>query len=291
MKNQFKILVVVLLASLFIGSTLINAGFSVTIGLENSYDVIESKWDYTYDAWDASGESVGTGFEYNEQLHSLDNQIDVTVTGADNLAVEYDVTIGTETETHYASGLSVIGIFFLLHYPISMVASTEWEVMGGIANLGLGLQHIYFIEPSVADESFTLLADDTYIASEYVDDEDCSYNYVNGIFDTDDNIAVFTWSYNVRVTESTDDTDVSGEYSMVIEYDQTTGELHRYKMEMDYSGIWGFDSVSVESTQEVKIQGYQNNSPGFSWFTAIPGLVVLGLFSVIINKRKKINRK
>ena len=283
MVKQLKILVLVFIASLFIGTTFVKSSYAVTAGQVNIYDMVESEWDYCANFKD----STGTGFRFEDERYSLDEQIEVKVNATDNEAIEFTVTVGTETVEYYTSGLSFIGIYLLLSLPYLWVQGLENHIETD-AYLGLDFQKIFYIEPVIASEFFELLTDDLYIASEYSDDDSWTHNHVAGVFDTDSNIAEFTWYFDTRYKVGTDKTDLSGQYRLDIDYDQTTGLLHRYRIAMDYSGVYEYDDVELKAIQEIELHDdNQNGLPGFSWLITLPAFATLGLLSIIVRKKKR----
>ncbi|HUT82659.1 MAG TPA: choice-of-anchor S family protein [Candidatus Bathyarchaeia archaeon] len=283
MEKFVKILFTVILTSQFIGLTFINADYSVTVGTVNTYDVIESEWEYI----SGLSASEGTGFRFQDTAFSCDEQISVTIDGVAIGFIEFTVDVDSESAVFTVTPLLLLVIVLLLDYPFLFAEGGENFIQTD-AYLGIKLQGLYFIEPDTANDFFSQLTDDTFVASEYMNDEHFTYYNVGGEFDTDNNIAVFTWTLDARYEKTTDDTDYAGAYSFTLEYDQTTGELKRYRFDFHYEGIFGYSTVDFEHHQEISLPGYtqQAGTPGLSWIIPLHGLAAVVLFYTSISKRK-----
>ncbi|MBN1330917.1 MAG: hypothetical protein JXA54_15705 [Candidatus Heimdallarchaeota archaeon] len=278
--KSHKILIIILCSLFIVGTPFVNAYYTVTVG--ETYDVVESKWDYAVD----SDDSEGFGFNFNDLFFFNNKDITVTVNYEEGYRVEFTTTVEDESIDLVITPMITIGIGLLLSYPSLLVQGLEHSIQTGAADNGLPLQHIYFIEPTLSAQFFTMMSDDAYIASEYTNGESWTYNSIGGIFDTDSDIAVFTWYYNTRYTVWTDDTDFSGTYTFEIEYDQNTGILQKYRMDCEYGGIWGYTNVKLEFHQEIALRN--NSNAGFSSLTLF---AIIPIFASILlfqqTKRKK----
>lgn len=290
MKKLFKIILVILLANVFIGLSFVKADYAVTVGTVNTYEVNDSEWDFT----DGSDSSTGTGYSFEGQKFSEGTQFTVAVDAATASSVDYTVNVGTKSDTGTATSFDLIGIAILLFYPLMFAGGFSGTWNQTEYDLGPCLMALYFVEPDSVNEFLYAFANETYISTIFTDEE-WTYTKIEGTFENDTDIAVFTWTLNAQYAVPASNTDFSGKYTYTLAYDQTTGEMKGYRLDLDYSGTAEGSILDVDFRQEVEILGYNlpggglfpNGFIGYEWFIAIPALAIVGLLGAVIKKRKQ----
>lgn len=290
MKKLLKISLSILFASLFIGMSFVKADFAVTVGTVNTYDVNHSAWDFSI----GSESSSGTGYEFEDQKFAEGTQFTVTVDTATATKIDYTINVGTKSDTGATSAFDIIGVIFILFYPLLLSAGLSGTWNQTKTDLGPSLMGLFFIDPEIANEFFYEMANTTYISSAFTDTE-WTYSNIGGTFDNDTNIAVFTWGLNAQYAVPASNTDFSGTYEYIFAYDQTTGEVKGYRLDLDYSGTVEGTLLDMDLFQEVEMLGY--NLPagglfpsgfiGIELYLAIPALAIIGLLGAVIKKRKQ----
>ncbi|MHA1156108.1 MAG: choice-of-anchor S family protein [Candidatus Heimdallarchaeota archaeon] len=290
MKKLLKITLAILFASLFIGMSFAKADFTVTVGTVNTYDVNSAEWDFAVGA----DSSSGTGYEFEDQKFSEGTQFTVTVDAVTASQVDYTVNVGAKSDTGVANSFALLGIVFLMFYPILFAGGTMGTWNQTEADLGPSLMEIFFLEPEDSNEFFYEMANTTFVSSVFTDTE-WTYDSIGGTFENDTDIAIFTWTLNAQYEIVASNTDFSGTYSFVIAYDQTTGEVMGYRIDLDYSGTAEGAVLDIQLLQEVEMLGY--NLPagglfpsgfiGIELYIAIPALALIGLLGVVVRKRKQ----
>ncbi|NHK30830.1 MAG: hypothetical protein FK730_05725 [Asgard group archaeon] len=285
MKIGFPLLVVAMLLS----TTLVRADFNVTVGATYTYDTIASQWDLKIGA----NAGQGTGFSEDGKAYTVGTQILVEVTSASPTSVGYDYTIGSDTYSGTATGLDMLGLVFLMFYPLLFAGGTfiwnQTEV-----EMGPEILLWAFLDKDVASEFFWELSNETYVTSAFTDTE-WTFNTIGGNFDNASAVAVFDWVLNAQYVVTADNTDFGGNFRIKMAFDKATGVVKGFKMDMDYSGTVLGSVLDVSMLIHYEQVGYDLGAfffgaggfiPGFEWFIAIPALALLGGIAVIIRKRK-----
>ncbi len=290
MKKLLKISLAILFASLFIGMSFVKADFAVTVGTVNTYEVNDSAWDFAI----GSHTSTGTGYEFEDQKFAEGTQFTVTVDAATASQIGYTINVGTKSDTGATSGFDFLGLIIVMFYPLLLSSGLTGTWNQTESDLGPSLMEMFFIEPTTANEFFYDMANTTFISSVFTDTE-WTYSNIGGTFENDTDIAVFTWGLNAQYEIVASNTDFSGTYEFIYAYDQTTGEVKGYRLDLDYSGTVEGSLLNLALLQEVEMLGY--NLPagglfpsgfiGIELYIAVPALALIGLLGAVIKKRKQ----
>ncbi len=269
--------------------TFVKAEFAVTTGTV-VYEVNESEWDFVV----GPDSTNGTGFEFEDQNFAEGTQVSVTVNAETNVSVDYTVNVGSKSDTGSYSSFVFLGLALMLFYPLIITGGFSGTWNQTEADLGPALAEIFFIDPTEANIFFYELSNTTFVSSAFTDPE-WAFDNIGGSFDNTTNIAVFEWALNAQYEVVASNTDFSGTYSFVFAYDQTTGEVMGYRLDLDYSGTTDGSLLDIYLLQEVEMQGY--NLPaaglfpsgfiGIELYIAIPALTIIGLLGAVIKKRKQ----
>jgi len=290
LKKLLKISLAILLASLFIGMSFVKADFAITTGTVNTYEVNDSEWDFAI----GPNSSTGTGYEFEDQKFAVGTQFTVTVDAATTSQIDYTVNVGTKSDTGATSAFDMLGLIFVLFYPLLLSSGLSGTWNQTKTDLGPNLMGMFFIDPAIANPFFYEMANTTFISSVFTDTE-WTYDNIGGSFDNTTDIAVFTWGLNAQYEVVASNTEFSGTYEYTYAYDQTTGEMKGYRLDLDYSGTVEGVLLEMDLLQEVEMLGY--NLPagglfpsgfiGIEMYLAIPALALIGLLCVVIRKRKQ----
>lgn len=282
MKNKIiRILLVFFFITQFSAALVVKADYSVTLGAEFSYNVVESSWDYSM----GTASSEGTGFRFEDQKFSNDKQISLTIDYIEIQYLEYTMTVDTESKTGLASPLVLAGIVFLLSYPQLFLSGIEYHIQTE-ADLGIKIRELFFLEPVNAEDSFNLFCDEESLSSEFQNDEYITYNNIYGTFDSSSDIAVFTWYYDISYVDEGDD--YGSIFTFTLEYDQNTGVLKRYRFDLELDGTYDYKPIDLVRHQEIVAEDYTQEG---SLFTATGLLATTTLSLLIVLYAKKRNKK
>jgi len=286
LKFSLPILAIVMLLS----TTIVQADYSVTVGATFTFEVIEASQTVNM----GSNSGSGDGFLFEDHAFPVGQQILVEVTASSSSSVNYDVTVGTITDSTSSSGFGdIFFVVFTLVYPMLFTLGfSVWNQTA--ADSGPGLWGVYFIDTIVSD-AFASLSNQTALDESFVNSGEIQFNKVGGHFDNTTSIAVFDWAYDTQITNTTSNTDFGGTYRWKLAFDKNTGVVKGWKMAVDYSGTVSGEVTEITMSQTVEQVGYDIGNfyfgaggfiPGFEWFIAVPALALLGGVAVIIKKRK-----
>lgn len=284
LKRIEKFLLSLLILVIIIAPTSVKANYNVAIGNSFTFDVEKSNWDFTY----GTDSSTGTGFEFEGSNHPEGTQFSVLITDASTIYVDWNMTIGLETDTGTNSGMDGLFVLFLLFYPLLISDFTPWNQAE--LDLGPNIAPLFFIDSPMFSNFFYQFSNTTYVSDTFTDD-DFVYSQIGGSFDNTTTIAVFEWHMDMTLTNAASGHNFIGTYTWIYAFDKTTGAMKGYLFDIKYSGQLDFTVINVEMYQRVEQVGYNLPGaggfiPGFEWFIAIPVLTLLGGITIIIKKRK-----
>lgn len=283
MKKEFKIILPLLVAALLFGSTMTQA-YGVSVGNTFTYEVEAASWDVTVD----TNTSSGTGFNFLDVLRAVGTQFTVEVTAVTPAtSVDWEMAIGTDTDTGESAPFDAIGIIFLMFFPMLIVESSIMVWNQTQMDLGLELMTFFFADPVTFTGIFEAMVEEDIITTYYTGSE---YNFdnVGGTFDQSTATAVFEWHFDMTYVNGSDNW--AGDFVWQYAYDKTTGQMKGNYMDIDYSGTMGGIDIVYKLEQRVEEVGYNlpnvSGLPGFEWFIAIPIVALLGGLTIIKKKRK-----
>jgi len=282
MNKTLKVILPLAFIAFLLSTTMVRADYNVTVGNTFDYDVVASNWNIS----SGSDSSTGTGFSFLEVNRAVGSTFTVEVLTVDtNLGVDWEMTLGAATDTGNNNPFDALGIALSLFLPIILSMGTiSWNQTA--VDLGPGINELFFLDTEIG-ELFFQLTNETFVES--LSDPNYVFNNVFGTFENSTNVAVFVWHFDMTMTSGT--TNLGGTFVWQIAYDQTTGQLKGYYMDMDYSGSFAGIPITYQFEQKVEEVGYNLPGvggfiPGFEWFIAVPALALLGGVAVIIKKRK-----
>ncbi|MBN1330398.1 MAG: hypothetical protein JXA54_13070 [Candidatus Heimdallarchaeota archaeon] len=282
MNKTLKVVLPLAFIAVFLSTTMVRAEYNVTVGNTFDYGVVASNWNISY----GTQTSTGTGFQFLEANHVVGSNFEIEVLTVDtNLGVDWQMTLGTDVDTGSNSPFDAIGLVFILFLPLLLTMGTiSWNQTA--LDLGPEIMSFFFLDTGFS-EVFYQLTNQTFVSS--LSESGYDFTNVYGTFQNSTNIAVFVWHLDMTISTSADT--LSGTYVWQIAYDQTTGQLKGYYIDLDYSGTLASQSITYKLEQKVEEVGYNLPGvggfiPGFEWFIAVPALALLGGVAVIIKKRK-----
>jgi hypothetical protein len=284
MKKELKIILPLVMVAVLLGSTMTQATYGVTIGDIFNYDVEAASWNISVD----TDSSSGTGVNFLDVLKPVGTQFDVEVTAVDPTSVDWEMTIGTDTDTGSSSAFDALGIFFMLFMPMLMIEGTITSWNQTEMDLGLGIMTFFFADSEFAG-LFAELAEENPV-TDYYTDSVYDFQEVGGSFENDTDIAVFEWHFDLTYVNGSDN--FAGDFVWQYAYDQTDGHMKGHYMDMDYSGTLDGVDIAFKFEQRVEEVGYNLPNvgagilPGFEWFLAVPIIALLGGITIIKRKRK-----
>ena len=146
MKKLLKFSLPFVAIALILGASFAQADYNVTVGTTNTYDIVESTQDITVEADNGGGD----GFLFEDHAFAEGTQVEVEVTAASSSSVDYDVTVGSITDSKTSNVLGdVLGIAFTLIFPVffTLTISGTWNQTA--IDSGPGLFGYYFIDSGV----------------------------------------------------------------------------------------------------------------------------------------------
>ncbi|MHA1220976.1 MAG: choice-of-anchor S family protein, partial [Candidatus Heimdallarchaeota archaeon] len=262
MKKITKLILPLAFVLLLIAPTMGRADYNVTVGNTFTYDVVASNWDLS----SGTNTSTGTGFEFNELLYPVATQFDVEVIAETTADVDYEMSIGTETDTGNNWGLDALGVLFSLIAPAFLTMGMEHSWNATEIALGPGIQTLFFVDPVEFSELFFELSNESFVAS--LSETNFIFTNVGGNFDNSSSVAVFEWHFDTTMTDVS--VDITGTYVWQFAYDKVTGVMQGYYTEMDYSGTVNSYTIAYYLEQRVELEGYDLPGaggfiPGFEW--------------------------
>lgn len=284
MKKELKILLPLLVVALLFGSTMTQA-YGVSIGNTFTYDVEASSWDVTVD----TDTSSGTGFNFLDVNRPVGSQFTVEVTDVTPAtSVDWEMTLGTDTDTGSSAPFDAIGIIFLMFFPMLIVESSIMVWNQTEMDLGLEIMTFFFAEPTTFTGIFEQMVEENIVETYYTGTE-FNFENVGGTFDQSSSTAVFEWHFDMTYVNGSDNW--AGDFTWQYAYDKTTGQMKGNNMDIDYSGTMGGIDIVYKLVQKVEEVGYDLPNvagilPGFEWFIVIPIVAILGGFTIIRRKRK-----
>ncbi|MEA2070572.1 MAG: choice-of-anchor S family protein [Asgard group archaeon] len=282
MYKKYKITLAIVFIIQFLGLPFVQANNTLSEGSIYTYRIVESEWDYVA----GNDQSKGIGFKFEDQLFDCDESLIATVEEVDYNYVEFTVSVGSESAPYSINQMVALGFTFLLSRPFSLVYDIAYYIETEADN-GLALQHMYYMPPEIFGDYFSSLSDENVIASEYPDDEDITYNDVGGSLTISSNIVNFDWVMDAHYFDESEGTDYSGTYSLSIQYDQTTGLLYGYRIDLDYAGTYEHQSVDLESHQGLELQENTKASSIPIYWCVLPLQTLSFIYLVQIIKRRK----
>ena len=298
MNKTLKIFLPLVFVSVLLGATITQAAYGVTIGEIFIYDVEAASWDMAVD----TSSSSGTGFNFLDVKRAVGTQLEVEVTAVSTSSVDWDMTIGEETDSGSSSSFDTLGITLLALFPLLLINAGTITWNQAEMDLGLEIISFFFAElESFGELFYTLIVED--IATYYYTDPNYTFDNIGGTFDDDTNIAVFEW--HLDLTYTNDSEIFAGNFVWQYAYDQTDGYMKGNYINMDYSGTINGISISYKFEQRVEEEGYNlpdvvtiettistttstnaSTIPGFEWFIAIPIVTLLGGITIVKRKHK-----
>jgi len=279
-----KIGLPILLFIIMLAPTMAKADYNVAIGNSFTYDVVKSSWDYTY----GTDASAGKGFSFEEVKYAEKTQFTVLVTAAGTTSVDWDMTVGSVTDSGSNGGLDLLGMLFLMFYPFLLgEIPSSWNQTE--ADLGPFIFPMFFVDAPVFSDFFFEMSNDTYMSTGMTDPDWVIAN-MDGNFDNTSAVAVFEWHFDMTWTDAVSGHNYGGTYTFIFAFDKTTGAMKGYYFDMDYSGQMDFTAVTVKLEQRVEQVGYNLPGvgfiPGFEWFMVIPAFALIAGLPIIIKRRK-----
>ncbi|NHK30932.1 MAG: hypothetical protein FK730_06235 [Asgard group archaeon] len=286
MKKTMRFFLIILAGLILTNSLIAQSAFNVTVGEVFTYEVVKSEQDITWGV--DSGQGSGLMFGGNPFPVGITFTIEALTTSATSVQWEIDIDGNTATNTDTASKTADMALFLFLPYlyygGIGSWDQAEVE-MGPPLMLGF-----FFFEP-VAFLSLFQNYHDTITGLTPM--SYWSFDDVNANFDTSEDIAVFDWVFNTMYNDTGCNMLFHGTFYFKVAYDQTTGVLKGYDMDFDYSGHVGSNVLSLSVSQIIEQAGFNLGKnqfspglPGLTFLIAIPVLIGMGVFSLILKKRR-----
>ncbi len=279
MKKLLKVALPIILISVLLGSTTSRAAYGVIVGQAFDYEVVASSWDILV----GTNSSSGTGFSFLNTTQAVGTQFEVEVTNVDTSGVNWNLTIGTDTETGSNAPFDIIGIVFMAVMPVLIVDGSPLIWNQTEMDQGTDIFELFFLEPIEFSETFNEMSQDEFITD--VADPNWHFENVGGTFYTTTNIAVFEWHFDTTYTNNTDI--FSGDHTLQIAFDESTGNLKGLYYDIDYSGILNGENIIYKIEQKFEEVGYNlptiTTIPEFEWFIALPVVAILS--GIIVLRR------
>jgi len=279
-----KIGLPILLFIIMLAPTMAKADYNVAIGNSFTFDVVKSNWDFKYGA----EASAGSGFSFEEVKYPEKTQFTVEVTAAGTTSVDWDMTVGSVTDSGSNGGFDLLGMLFLMFYPFLLgEIPSSWNQTA--ADLGPYIFPLFFVDAPMFSDFFFDMSNDTYMSTGFSDPEWVITN-MDGNFDNASAVAVFDWHFDMTWTDAVSGHNYGGTYTFIFAFDKTTGAMKGYYMDIDYSGQMDFTAVTVKLEQRVELVGYNLPGvgfiPGFEWFMVIPAFALIIGLPIILKRRK-----
>jgi hypothetical protein len=284
MKKTVKLFLILGTFLILLSPVLSKSAFTVTVGTVYTFEVVKSQNDMQQGT--NSGQGTGLRFGGNPFPVGLQFTIEVLSTTPTSVQWEIDVDGNTAINSDTDNLVNSISSFLFLpyHYYGGFGTWDQAEVeMGPVLMLGF-----FFFEPVAFEAAFQNYHDtfDVMTPMSY-----WTWNEINANYDSTSNIATFDWVFNAEFNDSGCNMYFEGDYYFNVAYDQTSGVLMGYNMEIDYTGYIGSDTLSIDIEQKIEQVGYnlpknQFKAPGFTFAIAIPVIFSLGLI-LLKNRRKK----
>ena len=196
MKKITKIGLPILLFIIMLAPTMAKADYNVAVGNSFTFDVVKSNWDFKY----GTDASAGTGFSFEEVKYAEKTQFTVLVTAAGTTSVDWDMTVGSVTDSGSNGGFDILGMIFLMFYPFLLgEIPSSWNQTE--ADLGPFIFTMFFIDAPAFSDFFFEMSNDTYISSGF-SDTDWVITNMDGNFDNTSAIAVFDWHFDMTLTDT-----------------------------------------------------------------------------------------
>ncbi len=283
-----RVIIVIVLASVMISPSIGKGDFIQTDQTTYIFDVNESK---SHPEWGTNSIDV-EGYSFEGTSIPVGTQF--TISADFEQSREFTMTVGETSRTSICSFPTIMGeICSILFIPYSVTRHPEWMLSNLDQYFGVFgpriLDHFY-LDSDTANFLNDLVTSDFISTFRYSDEWTFTQN--NGTFVNNTDIATFRWIENGCYYNTTTNTDFSGRLEYLLAYNQTTGILQGYRIDIDYSGqVEGID-IKYIYLQEVEISGYDlpqygnsNLISGFRW--VIFGTVVTFIATTAFIKKRR----
>ena len=251
MKNKWRIIVVFCFVGLLLTSISISKGaYQVNVGDIFTYDIVEGQVSYTYGA--SSG--TGNGYPIDDQHFLAGTQVDVNITDVETSFVNIDVIAGPKTEGVACDDWMFEMMVYLVYYPLEVPYELMYLEPADIQD-GLSLMDFWIADPAELNSNLGTITSISYpdVFSTIVSLDIIQHE---SQIVTDGSIITLDWIFNVKVTNSTQDTDYTGSCLFKITYNTTTGVLQGYNYDFKMSGRYNGTDCEMTIKQQVEIEGY-----------------------------------
>ncbi|MHA1532398.1 MAG: choice-of-anchor S family protein [Candidatus Heimdallarchaeota archaeon] len=294
--KKTKILIPLVLAVLILSTTFVHGDYEVTVGQTFNYTVNTSNWSIKL------GSNSASVSKCRIFLDSYDEGTSFTVNVTDVVpldSVSWNLTVGTTDYEWQNDDSDLLQIQLLLIHILPHVVSFAGSTWSQEAvDLGPTVQFLFFFD--ISDDTidfFNFFANSTFWSAGAATDPRLSFAQAVGNFDESELVAVFDWIVDGTITYATPyNFELEGVERFKIAFNQLTGVMQGYRLELDYKGVIEGQNFEMKLNQEVTINGYTLPAfyydkpaglPGFEWYLSIAAFSTIIISSVIIRKKRK----
>jgi hypothetical protein len=299
LKKPLKIVLPLLLLGLIFSTQNIQAPYNVTLGLY-AYDVNDANVTLSFGVNTATVD----GFAVAGQDHPSGTAITLNVTSVLADEVKYNITAGTDVESHTTIPGDASFLIDMIYYPINILTIITLNPWNQVAVESLFKEIIMLPFLSVNATTWTdwmhlinNMTAGTLPAGDIDDTINLRAKYVNGTSD----FLVEVYYHGAFMENLTDvsvmsSIDVSLEHKYMFAYNKTTGIMYGMQMEGSIDGTANGTLISCNYVYNTEADGYDLPDfdldkatwpfPGFRLGLAIGVLSSIVFVAVIIRKRK-----